>query len=45
METFIQKYEPQIKGTLSGWDRLVFRGTIRTLAYAFGMASFLQRIG
>ena len=45
MDTFIQKYEPQIKGTLSGWDRLVFRGTIRTLAYAMGMATFLQRIG
>ena len=45
MNTFIQKYQPQIKGTLSGWDRIVFRGTIRTLAYIKGMASYLQRIG
>jgi len=45
MNTFIQKYQPQINGTLSGWDRIVFRGTIRTLAYIKGMASYLQRIG
>ena len=45
MDTFIQKYRPQIKGSLSGWDRIVFRGFIRTLAYAHGMATYLQRIG
>jgi hypothetical protein len=45
MNTFIQKYQPQIKGTLSGWDRIVFRGTIRTLAYVNGMATYLQRVG
>ena len=45
MNHFIQKYQPHIKGTLSGWDRLVFRGTLRTLAYLHGMAYYLQRIG
>jgi len=45
MNTLIQKYQPQINGTLSGWDRIVFRGIIRTLAYVNGMASYLQRIG
>ena len=40
MNTFIQKYQPEIKGTLSGWDRLVFRGTIRTLAFVQGMAGY-----
>jgi len=45
MDTFIQKYRPQIKGSLSGWDRIVFRGFLRTLAYAHGMATYLQRIG
>jgi hypothetical protein len=45
MNTFIQKYQPQIKGTLSGWDRVVFRGTIRLLAFVNGMASYLQRVG
>jgi len=45
MNTFIQKYQPQIKGTLSGWDRIVFRGYLRTLAYVLGMTRYLQRIG
>ena len=45
MDNFIQQYQPHIKGTLSGWDRIVFRGVIRTLAYAHGMATYLQRIG
>jgi len=45
MNTLIQKYQPQIKGTLSGWDRIVFRRIIRTLAYVNGMANYLQRIG
>jgi len=38
MDTFLQKYQPQIKGSLSGWDRIVFRGCIRPLAYAFPKA-------
>jgi DNA-binding HxlR family transcriptional regulator len=29
MEEFINKYREQIHGTLSGFDRLVFRGTLR----------------
>jgi hypothetical protein len=45
MDKFIQHYQPQIKGSLSGWDRIVFRGSIRALAYALGMAKYLQRIG
>ncbi|MCL2624156.1 MAG: winged helix-turn-helix domain-containing protein [Planctomycetaceae bacterium] len=45
MDNFIQQYQPQIKGSLSGWDRIVFRGCIRTLAFALGMAKYLQRIG
>jgi hypothetical protein len=28
---------------LSGWDRLVFRGTLRMLAFAGGMAAYLSR--
>jgi hypothetical protein len=45
MNTFIQKYQPKIKGTLSGWDRIVFRGCIRALAYVGGMAKYLKRVG
>ena len=45
MNTFIQKYQPQIKGQLSGWDRIVFRGSLRALSYALGMTHYLQQIG
>ena len=33
MEEFINKYREQIHGTLSGFDRLVFRGSLRRLQY------------
>jgi len=32
-------------GELSGWDRIVFRGTLRMLSFAGGMAAYLSRIG
>ena len=33
MQTFIQKYNKVITGVLSGFDRLVFRGTLRQIVY------------
>jgi hypothetical protein len=33
MEKFINKYREQMHGTLSGFDRLVFRGSLRRLNY------------
>jgi hypothetical protein len=45
MQRFIQYHAHQIKGVLSGFDRLRFRGTLRWLAYTQGMQSFLSRIG
>lgn len=33
MQQFIEKYREQIKGTLAGFDRLVFRGSLRRLNY------------
>lgn len=35
MQEFINKYRDQIKGVLSGFDRLVFRGTLRRLNYGY----------
>jgi hypothetical protein len=35
MHEFINKYRDQINGTLSGFDRLVFRGSLRRLNYGF----------
>ena len=34
MQKFIEKYREQINGVLSGFDRLVFRGTIRKLNFS-----------
>jgi len=35
VQEFINKYRDQIDGTLSGFDRLVFRGSLRRLNYGF----------
>ena len=35
MQEFINKYRDQIHGTLSGFDRLVFRGSLRRLNYGY----------
>ncbi len=45
MKHFIQKYEEKVIGKISGFDRLVFRGTLRSLAVAGGMSDFLYRTG
>ena len=39
MNALVPKNAEHVIGVLSGWDRLVFRGTLRMLAYAGGMAS------
>jgi hypothetical protein len=41
MHEFSAKYADQITGVLSGFDRLVFRGTLRRLSYAFGLRGYL----
>ena len=35
MEKFIDKYASQIHGVLTGFDRLVFRGSLRRLNYGW----------
>ena len=42
MKRFIARYRSVITGVLSGFDRLVFRGTIRRIAYADGLGKFLN---
>lgn len=44
MERFIQQYEKEIIGHLSGFDRLVLRGTLRALAVKSGMLSYLWNV-
>jgi len=41
MDKFTARFADQIAGTLSGFDRLVFRGTLRKIAYPFGMEGYL----
>ena len=45
MFQFIQHHAKNILGTLSGFDRLRFRGTLRHIAYAAGMQAFLNHSG
>ncbi len=35
MQEFINKYQAHINGVLSGFDRLVFRGSLRRLNYGY----------
>ncbi len=44
MQRFIQQHAKGIRGVLSGFDRLRFRGTIRLLAHTQGMLKFLSHI-
>jgi hypothetical protein len=41
MHEFIAKHEDKITGTLSGFDRLVFRGTLRSIAHEERMMRYL----
>ena len=45
MNSFIEKHKKHIIGVLSGWDRIVFRGTLRLVANLAGMNSYLSHIG
>jgi hypothetical protein len=42
VQKFIANHQEQISGVLSGFDRLVFRGTLRSIAYAGGMNQYLS---
>jgi hypothetical protein len=45
METFLARYRPSITCVLSGFDRLVFRGSILALMREGGMYTLLHRSG
>src|SRR5437899_6801189 len=42
MKDFTAKYADRLAGTLSGFDRLVFRGTLRRLAFVEGLQVYLS---
>jgi hypothetical protein len=45
MHEFIAKHQNKITGTLSGFDRLVFRGTLRSISFPDGMWHYLHANG
>ena len=45
MQTFLGVHDSKIKGTLSGFDRVRFRGTLRMLANTKGLSCFLSIMG
>lgn len=45
MHSFMEKHTRHIIGVLSGWDRIVFRGTLRLVANLAGMNQYLSYLG
>jgi hypothetical protein len=45
MQSFMEKHKNSIIGVLSGWDRIVFRGTLRLVANLAGMNQYLSYLG
>ena len=45
MERFLKRHEGRIKGIISGFDRLLFRGTLRSINYSKGMEIWLSSRG
>src|ERR1700682_3650524 len=40
LNKFIEKLGNEIEGVITGFDRLVFRGTLRQIVYPWGMGSY-----
>ncbi len=45
MKTFLQKHAASVTGILSGFDRLVFRGSLREIGYVDGTRRYLSQAG
>jgi hypothetical protein len=47
MERFLQRHGSRIQGSISGFDRVLFRGVLRSISYAQGLDWFMgsQRVG
>jgi hypothetical protein len=45
MDGFIQRHQQDVIGVLSGFDRMRFRGTLRSISYAEGVDRFLGAAG
>jgi len=45
MERFLKRHKDRIKGIISGFDRILFRGTLRTISYSKGIEQWLWSEG
>ncbi len=47
MERFLKRHANRLLGSIAGFDRILFRGTLRSISYAQGLDSFLgnPRVG
>ncbi|MBK8979937.1 MAG: hypothetical protein IPM29_28905 [Planctomycetes bacterium] len=45
MRQFLSRFAGSIMAVLSGFDRIVFRGSHRSLAFNHGMEAFVNSIG
>ena len=45
MDSFVSRHQHDIQGTLSGFDRLRFVGSLLRLSYVDGLGSFLGDTG
>jgi hypothetical protein len=45
MERFLERHQNRIIGVLSGFDRMLFRGTLRSISHQVGMDMFLSSQG
>jgi len=45
MQDFLHRHQANVIGVLSGFDRLLFRGTLRSISYADGLDQFLGAMG
>jgi hypothetical protein len=45
MERFVKRHEGRIEGIITGFDRMMFQGTLRSISYVGGMEKFLSSQG
>ncbi|MBI4699848.1 MAG: hypothetical protein HY744_01555 [Deltaproteobacteria bacterium] len=44
MEEFLARYRSLVTGVLSGFDRIVFRGSLQPLLWKYGIQTFLSKV-
>ena len=42
MERFLNQYKDRIKGIISGFDRILFRGSLRSISHSNGIEAWLS---